>query len=399
MQKYYIPIWPRRALIFGMVFLFIAINGGLRESVSGEGAIRIKGAQEILVAEDVGRGGDIWPPRWCGNNALLYRGEHIGLEKIDFITKERVQVQAQAIGSINYTGLNCSPDGRWVVYEGGNILKTEKMGDLTYDEYSENWKKVGLNSTYIYRHDVSTGNKERVGVAGFDEGGPYDAISPDGTKILLGNKHILNTEAYVPEWEPVWFSTDWWERGGSIWFSDSSGVVQYNHNPNSICVEFFGEDGWGKCFELDLESKDNIGGFMLDNEDRIYFNLIDEEYMVPDPGPNPTLTVYGCEINGRGLECEVMDRERKTGDPLAFLPDGDLILQGKCILRADSWQSEGECVLDRWYGDVEYSRVSFIGISPNGRWLAFYRKLRGHMLPSGRAAYQKDLFVIDLEDD
>ena len=384
-----------RVLLFGMVLLFTAFGGCLRGPSSGERAIKIKGAQEILVAEDVGRGGEVWPPRWCGNNALLYSGEQIGIEKINFITKERVRVSDRHQDSV----LGCSPDGKWALYESHHILKTEKMGDLTYDEYLDNREKVGLNSTYIYRHDVSTGNKERVGVAGFDEGGPYDAISPDGTKVLLGNKHILNTEAYVPEWEPVWFSIDWWERYETRWFSDSSGVVHYNHNPNSICVEFFGEDGWGKCFELDLESKDNIGGFMLDNKDRIYFSLIDKEYMVPNPGPNPTLTVYGCEINGRGLECEVMDRERKTGDPLAFLPDGDLILRGDCILRAGSWQSEGECVVDRFYGDVEYSRVSFVGISPDGRWLAFHRKLRGQMLPSGRAAYQTDLFVIDIKND
>ncbi|NIQ05811.1 MAG: hypothetical protein GWO20_08835, partial [Candidatus Korarchaeota archaeon] len=92
-----------------IVFSLIALNGcatGKRSSATTP--IKIKGKKEILVARNIGRGGNIYHPNWCGNNALLYEGDNIGIEIIDFITKKRFQISETS----NNTALNCSPDGR-----------------------------------------------------------------------------------------------------------------------------------------------------------------------------------------------------------------------------------------------------------------------------------------------
>ncbi len=375
----------------GIVFSLTALNGCVAaKQASVTTPIKIKGKKEILVARNIGRGGNIYHPNWCGNNALLYEGDNIGIEIIDFITKKRFQISETS----NNTALNCSPDGRWVLYESYSIIKTEKQGDLSYSEYVKKSSEVGSTARYIYRQEVSTGRKERVAVAGIDEGGSYEAISPDGTKILLGNKHLLNTDIYLPEWEPAWFSNDSWERYDTRWFADSLGVVNFRHNPNRICVEFFGKDGWGKCFELDLKYKDNIYGLLLDKDGRIYFQ-IGSGYL----DASGIYSVYRCEIKERQLECKKVAEERKGGSPSAILPNGDLILSDDCIRRAVSWHAEGECVADRRYGDIEYASIFPVGVSPNGRWLAFHRYHNELKMSRGWLLRPADLFVIDLKND
>lgn len=371
--------------LFNVGFLLIALNGCAVLKQVQEIPIEIQDEQEILVAEDIGRGGDIFSSRWCGNNALLYEGDNIGIEMIDFITKERVEISETG----NDTALNCSPDGKLVLYESYSIIRTEKEGDMEFDEYIKHSREAGTNARYIYRYAVSTGRKERVAVAGLDEGGSYEAISPDGKKILLGNKHLLNTDIYVTEWEPVWFSNDGWERYDTRWFADSSGVVIFRHNPNRICVEFFGKDGWGKCFEPDLKYKENIYGFQLGRDGNIYFH--------ESPLSGGKRYIYHCKVSSKELLCDEAAEYAAYDVTFDFLPDGGIVFQKtrECIMRGAQWRVEEDCLVDKRYNDRDYAIVEMVGVSPNGRWLAFQRYRKKQRLNRGWPVYQVDLFVIE----
>lgn len=377
--------------LFGTVFLLVVLNGCVAGKEASAPTLKIKDKKEVLVAQDIGRGGDISPPRWCGNNALLYEGDYIGIEMIDFIKKKRVQIS----DTRNDTALNCTPDGKWVLYESHSIMKAGKEGDMAFDEHIKKSGDIGVAASYIYRHEVSTGRSERVAAAGIDEGGSYEAISPDGTKILLGNRHLLNADIYAPEWKPVWFSNEWWERYDTRWFADSSGIAHIRNNPNSICVEFFGEGSWARCFELDMKYKDNIYGLLLDKGNRIYFSI--GVGVLDSSGKH---FIYRCEIKERDLKCEETPEIKGWFSPAPFLPDGDLIFQDKdCIRSAMSWEAEGKCIADRWYADVEYANISTVGVSPDGRWLAFERYRNSLKTSGGWSVWTIDLFVIDLKND
>lgn len=373
--------------LFNACFLIIALNGCAGLKQAQEIPVEIQGEQEILVAKDIGRGGDIFFPRWCGGNALLYEGDNSGIQMIDFITKERVEISE----TMNDATLNCSPDGKSVLYESHDIIRTEKEGDMAFDKYIKRTGEIGTAARYIYRYAVDTGREERVAVAGTDEGGSYEAISPDGKKILLGNRHLLNADIYVPEWEPVWFSADGWERYGTRWFADSSGVVIFRHNPDRICVESFGKDGWSRCFEPELRYKNNIYGFHLDRIGNIYFS--------ESPLSGGKRHAYRCKVSGKELLCDEAPGHAAYDARFDFLPDGHMVFQKnrECIMHSAQQRVEDDCLVGTRYKDTYYAIVEMVGVSPDGRWLAFQR-YRNERRPNREGpAYQVDLFVIETD--
>jgi hypothetical protein len=393
----------RNNFLLFLLIIFFSLNGcaDLKQEPE-ETAIRIKGKEEMLVARDVGRGAGIFLPRWCGNNALLYIGDNIGVELINFTTKKRVQISENR----DDTSFNCTPDGKWVLYVDNDIVRTIE-GDMTLDEYAKQDQPRGY-AWYLYRYEVATGKRERIAAIGDGEGGWYEALSPDGSKILLGKRWFLAKDMTPPEWEALWFTNDWerfefttdWSRYETRWFPDSSGVLQTGRYSNSICVEFFGEDGWVGCFELDLKYEGNIFGLKVDNENRIYFQ-VSEDYVVTQPFSKHF--VYRCEIKKKDLFCEEVLERKGSFSSYAFLSDGDLVYDNsykdECIRRFTPWRAEGGCVVDRRYGDVEYRDIMLIGVSHDGRWLVFERS-NWEWSPSINDFYHKtDLFVIELKKD
>jgi hypothetical protein len=347
--------------------------------------------KETLVAEDVGNGRDIYKGRWCGQSAILYHVENTGLMVIDFVTGNRAH-----IGGVNDTMFNCSPDGRWVLYESSGVVKTENEGDMTFDEYVKRIPAAGVAFSYTYRHEMATGRKERVAVTDMEDGEDYHALSPDGKKVILGGRNPFNSEIYVPEWQPVWFSGDQLESYEKRWFDDSSGVASYSHEPTAVCVEFFGDAGWANCFEQD-SGKAEISGLWLDNKGRIYFSMGVDRAL-----PSKAYSIYGCDIAHKTLQCgKIVERDFDGyAHPIGVLANGDFLLRGDdCILRTQSLTAEGRCVANRFYEGNEYDGMYPLGISPDRKKLAIHRYRVGAETDGARAAraVHIDLFIMDLE--
>ena len=349
------------SLALALVFL---LANCVTKAHSEEGA-GIKGEKEMLVARDVGSGGEIYATRWCGNSALLFQVKNIGIEMIDFTTGQKMQV-SEDMWSIP---LNCTPDGKWVLYE--DIRKKE-----------------------VYRYEVSTGKRQKIAVV--EEGGWWDAVSPDGKRVFLGPMGDGTTDVPVPEWEHLWFSHGW-DAYEAIWFPDSSGVLSFVYSPGDMCVEFFGVDGWAKCFDLEPEDKDNIGGFFIDEENRIYFT----ESEVPDPIAGKRYQLYRCSIKGRELSCErVFEDKRKFSTWYVLLPDGGMLFQDDekdCIRRISSGKMVPGCAIGPRYGDEVYDVSLLFGMSQDGRWLVFKRGNRFEKPDGEFSHWEGDLFVIDLK--
>jgi hypothetical protein len=363
-----------------LVVLF-PLNGcaGLKQGPV-DTALKIKRKEEILVARDIGKGSSTYHPKWCGNNALLFKGENIGVELIDFMTKKRLQIST---GEDEWP-LNCSPDGRWVVYM-KNTFRPAPQKDNADEIQSQKESPGTERVAELFLYEVRTGIRYKF--AESEDIGSFllDVVSPDGSKVFLGARHNYDSEVPGASWEAVWFSNDEWSAGSNtLWFPDSSGMVTFTNHPFGIGVEFFGNEGWAKVFKLGPEYGEVFSTLNVDTENRIYF--VTENDLIPRPDINSIL--YRCIIKDKELSCEKIFESEEYG-PYEILPGGDIIFEAiydKCIRRITPGQSRAECVIDKRYGSRTYHDISFLGISTDKRWLAFKRS----------NGFQSDLFAIEL---
>lgn len=371
--------------IAGAVFSLLALNGCASSLVSANTLTKIEGKKEILVARDIGRGGEIYLIRWCGNNGLAYRiVDTDDAEMLDFQTGKRTPID---IGPHDIL-LNCTPDGKKLFY-----LPSETDPDGGYGWYGE--------TVEMYRYDMET--SEKTFVASVKEPISYDAVSPDGTKILLGERHRLASKIGAPEMEGVWF-TEKWDPSEATWFPDSSGVLAYGgEHAGIICIEIFGKDGWAKCFNIvDMEGSSDAP--RADRKNRVYFLYVEFDIMTE----LERMFLHRCDLRNRELLCERIIKNHNVMPTYGFLPDGDIVFQDyddaltNCILRITPGQKTARCEIYPQYGDSVYDRVSLRGVSPNGRWLVFDRyttkgwKKRTDGMGSDLWQGQMDMFVIDL---
>lgn len=344
-----------------------------------EGKIRI--GKEILVARDMGSGGGISLPRLCGSRGVLVEGNvfnnNIGIEFTDFVTKERIRISSapkdRAIG--------CSPDGRWVLYVDSKTIRYDPSYEYIEGEIG-GWMGEVVD---LYRYEISTGRRERVATVRNEL--PDYAISPDGKKILLGLKHSFSNKMAVPEWKGLWLSNEWY-TDDIVWFPDSSGVALEEQLPNRICVEFFGKDGWAKCFVLGPEVKsDGIDITMIDRENRIYFTGLAD----PNQPSRSEFLLYRCKMQEKELSCERMvELDRMIYSKMAFLPDGDMVFfnhEKNCISRFSFKRKKAKCIIDN---------ASMTGISQDGRWLIYDRDKMIRTSDGEFSHWQSDLFVREL---
>jgi hypothetical protein len=341
--------------------------------------------KEILVAKDQGRGGEFFSIGLCGSRGVLNDGDNlndnIGIEFIDFATKERIQISSNP----GHKAIGCSPDGRWVLYVDAKTMRYDPSYEYIEGEIG-GWMGEVID---LYRYEISTGKRERVAMVRNEM--PAKAISPDGKKILLGMKHSFSNKVLVPEWKGVWLPREW-DMNDIVWFPDSSGVALRYHVPNKICVAFFGKRSWANCFALAPEIKDNISRLAIDRESRIYFTVFensDPEYL--DKGMD---FLYRCSIKDKELFCEKIDEHKdNTYGDIAFLPDGDMVFynyQENCISRIFSGRGKTRCIID-W--------VYLKGVSADGRWLAYKRSKAITKLSGEFSRWQYDLYVRELHND
>lgn len=360
-----------------LVFLVMAIAYYLVEKEVYEGTGKTKLGKEILVAKDQGRGGQTYPERWCGTRGVLNEGDNIGIEFIDFVTKERIQISPNP----HDTAIGCSPDGRWALYSDSKTKQYDKSYEYIEGVF-EGWMGEVAD---IYRYEISTGKKERVATVRRE--GAYEAISPDGKEILLGTKHSFSLKVAVPQWKGLWLSNEWIKED-AVWFPDSSGVALWDQLPNRICVEFFGKNGWANCFVLGPEVKGKMSGLTIDRENTIYFTGLEDTN--PTTGRGIYL-LYRCRVKNKELFCErIVELDRIIYPGLDFLPDGDIIFEDyekNCIRRALSGQKKARCIIDN---------AHLIGVSADGKRLAYERSKIITKLDGEFSHHQYDLFVREL---
>lgn len=387
--------------LFCMSFSLVAINGCAGKLVSAFMPVKIEYGKEMLIAEDISNGHTVYMPVWCGNNALLFKSNDI--ELIDLTSKKKVRISADP----EEWPLNCTPDGNWVFYYHTTFIPNPWYKE---DEEMEEGEKGGgytpeFPLAVVYSYEVATGKRQRVGVTDHT-GSSSEWVSPDGKKISLKPPDYTGeVEAGAGPWpDAVWFSNKEWNAGEYAWFKDSSGMaalISYG-----IGVEFFGDNGWAKDFTL-WGPGFGISSIKTDSENRIYFTITEdaaemENDIVQHIGGNYLLK--RCSIKSRELVCEKILTRKYLG-LYEILPDGDILFEigyGKCIYRAFTGTADVECTIDGQYGHADYDDVELIGLSPDGKRLAFKRlkktqRFKGTSKEDDYLRY--DLFLIDMTGD
>ncbi|MFQ5441941.1 MAG: hypothetical protein ACE5EB_04365 [Thermodesulfobacteriota bacterium] len=395
MKSPYKKTIPGRVFLAGLLFLVIIILSGCAglNPAHERTHIKIKGKKEILVAKDIGKGGEIYPPRWCGNNGMAYRiVANDEVEMLDFQTGKRTPIN---IGPRDIL-LNCSPDGRKLFY----LPVQERLPAGESDPGGYGWFGATVD---MYMYDTVTGEKSLV--ASIKDPVQYDAISPDGTKILLGARHRLVIKKGAPDLKSVWFTKEW-KPVGMRWFPDSSGVLGYGgESTGTICIEIFGEDGRARCFEI----KDGNYGTdapRADMKKRVYFLSVDFDSMTE----LRKRYLHRCEIKEMELSCERIIKDYNVMPAYGVLSDGDIIFQAydddaNCIRRITPGRDTARCEITPRYGESVYRSIGLQGLSPDGRWLVFERdnwtgwKKRADGMGSDLWQGQMDLFVIDFMEE
>src|SRR3989304_3023460 len=282
-----------------LVFLATVIAYYFVEKESYE-AGKTKLGKEILVARDIGGGLPYSLVMWCGNSSFLIYGDEFGTEWIDFNGNK---------ATINTDNADyprgCTPDGKWVLYEDRNSARAykDKYGRIPENIVDEGpgWHGLVVD---LYRYEITTGKRQKFAVVRDDSG---SLVSPDGLKVLLGNRHDSVMEMPEPKWETVWFTNEW--LAGTRWFADSSGIATmiWWGNGHVFGVEFFGKEGWAKEYSLekiDLKQKSGNGVSFraVDKDNRLYFTAV-KNYQVDNRARN-RFHFYRCEIKNKELVCE-----------------------------------------------------------------------------------------------
>ena len=369
--------------------------------------IRIKGGKEVRVLRDIDEGLHYSNIRWCGNSSFLIYGGEAGIRWTDLNGKSVI-----ISTSDEDSPAGCTPDGRWVLYIDRNSSREYKG--------KPGWKPeniVGLGPRWygfvsdLYRYEVSTGRRQKIAAV---RDGNLGLVSPDGSKVLLGNRYDSTLEMPEPKWEAVWLANEW--RGASTyWFPDSSGVVANIWDDGySLVVEFFGVEGWSKEFSLDLmrtrRDGEATGVFLeaVDEDNILHFIAID--YF---PGVGSSRNKYNsfrCKIERKDLICSLMGgfeeeegKHIKVYDSFVLLSNHDMVFmykEGKCIRHLKFRETVAVCMAGTRLEDDRYAYIDTVGVSPDGRRLASRRRSKYLRRPNGRLdEYRYDLVVIELEKD
>lgn len=389
----------RTALALIITSLLVAVAGcagGKSAAMTG----KLKVQKEVLVARDIGGGQPFVLRGWCGNDGLLMDSEISGKEWLG-LNGKRVVVSKKKTDYL--TG--CTPDGKWVLYRdrGTARIYRDKQGRLPEGIVDDGpgWHGFIID---LYRFEVATGKRQKFAVVRDDSSA---LVSPDGSKVLLGNRHdYVSKEMPEPKWEKVWLTNEW-TYNPTFWFADSSGLVtEIWGDGSSIGVEFFGKNGWAKEYSIKQSiCYRNEGCSVIidavDRKKRIYLGTGEDIPL----SKRRTITKYHffrCEIDNKELLCEHrgdVTEHKKGFSFIEMLPDGDIIFHeddDACIRRLTPGQTHARCIADTRYGNETYEDIQMVAISPDGRQMAF-RRGKLPPKPDGRfSIYQFDLFVKEI---
>ena len=330
---------------------------------------------------------------WCGNNAIVF-AHYDRLDILEIPSGRIIRVTEDN----SQWPLSCSPDGRWLIYAALNSkVKDRKEGALTDSgiEIPPEWEGIVLD---LIRYEVATGEAERFASVTYPGAARWDVISPDGKRVFLGIIHNTPVDMPEPKVEPLWY-TNWWGKNGARWFWDSSGVVSYMHNPNTIFVEVFGEDGWSRAFMLGPEVEDNIYRLYVGKDKMIYFQ---SQPAFSEDGSGPgKVSLYRCAVEKRDLKDVIEERDLKCGKiierdafsmDMAVLENGDMLIHhrpSECIYSKPAGRRKARCLVGNYFGKEKFSYLYLIGQSADREWITY---LRVHGL-------KKDLYILRVKED
>ena len=320
---------------------------------------------------------------WCGSNALIVKRKNEDIEWISISEKKRLKISE----SMSYGLLDCTPDGRWVIYVD---IKSQRLAPwLQSHPHIECQEKGWLGYIQdVYRYELNSGKKEKIGIK---DACSLAVISPDGNKIFLGRQlreNIDMPEMLEPTWERLYFKEKDWEMGDNItWFQDSSGVVtddsEMYDGEGKLYIEIFGDDGWSKVINAGVV--DNIYGLQGGKNKTIYFIATEKRQ------EDSKFSIYKCNISKKGkLTIKKILKWKKAGlQRFIVLPDGDIVLvEGNKRLRCVT----GREVKSKWVVRIENGYM--MKVSPDGMWLAFCETIEK------KERYKKiGIFIIKLKEE
>jgi len=342
---------------------------------------------------------------WCGSNALVVQKKGEDIEWINILEKKRVK-----ISNTKEDKLLCgSPDGRWVIY--ASPTPGSEWYHSACGEEIPKWD--GKSVANVYRYEVSSGKKERIGVMRAFV--PFKVISPDGKRIFLGGHLPIKEEIDMcePKWERLYFKEkDWDANGSTIWFQDSSGVVtkvKMEKKKEKFCmneyifeeklaVEIFGNNGWKKIFEIDMDS---INSLRTGKDKTIYFlgYLFSNRFggRGDDSLSNCNKwSLYKCKISqNRELSFEkILERKYNIWD-YTILDNGSIVFRERLSNRFDKWIRciDPEQMKEKWVVNVGEG-TGYMEVSPDERWLAFIQEFERE---NYKEIPQGGLFVVKLK--
>ncbi len=357
--------------------------------------------KEILVAKDAGEGTPFHTIGWCGNKGLLIESDKFGIEWIG-INRDNIKLATKRIEYI--TG--CTPDGKWVLYEenGSSRVYKDKWGKSLEELIGMDGPGWHGHIFDIHRFEIATGKQQKLAVVRDDSSG---LVSPDGTMILLGNKHDSDLYIAELEWKKLWLSNEW-VYGSTRWLADSSGIATMIwDNGHSLGIEIFDkENSWSKEYDFEAlgfgpKPNRSIHFNTVDKDNRLYFTAVEggEDYR------SKKFHFFRCEIKGHKIGCNLTGRFSENGTYInthELLPSGDFIFSrddDNCIRRLKGGQSSTECIAGLDYSGDTYKKITLIGASPNGRHIAFRRGKKPPKQGDRFYSYRYDLFVKELSGE
>jgi len=337
---------------------------------------------------------------WCGSNAIVVQKKGEDIEWINILEKKRIK-----ISNTKEDKLLCgSPDGRWVIYA-SKSSPSSKWHHSGCGEEIPKWD--GKSVADVYRYEISSGKKERIGVMRAYM--PFKVISPNGKRIFLGGHLPIKEEIDMdePKWERLYFKEKNWDAAwDTVWFQDSSGVVTSIVVEKSkeklakeklagnifgieifeekLAVEIFGNDSWRKIFAIDM----TFDTLRTGKDKTIYFRGHSRS--------NRKWSVYKYKISqSRELSIEkILEREYDIWN-YTILANESIVFRERLCNRFDKWIRciSPKQIKEKWVVNVGEGTV-YMEVSPDERWLAFIQEFERE---SFKDIPQGGLFVVKLK--
>jgi len=296
--------------------------------------------------------------RWCGSNAFVVKKENEGIEWIDILEKKRLKITENKDDRL----LDSSLDGRWIIYTDS---KNSPDAQWKYYNYRKNPKWNPECTIDVYRYEVDSGKKEKIGVMRTLM--PVNVmLSPDEKKIFLGGQVEDNIEMSEPKWEKLYFKKkDWDAEWYAVWFQDSSGIITNEENDEHeerIGVEIFGHNGWDKTFKIGVKSIDSVQ------------TCRDKKFYFRGWVPNEWLLYEGRITENKELTYKKILEFNIDNDAWYYvvLPEGDIVLWEKrdkwirCV-SPEQMKTKWVVKVEEWSGNMK--------VSPDRKWLLFSQEI------------------------